>query len=371
MAPDGTFVVAWDAIFYGKDARGFDTDGHALPLSWQFADFSIPEDDSLDTAALGNDDFVVAWESYNVDSEPVIFARRFALDGTPLTPLVEMANGSDGTDHSQPAVESLPMYSNVLMAWAYRANEAPIDDSDIWAVANPVHPSLVGGLQINSYTTGPQDQPALSVGADSSFVVVWRSAGSHGTDDSNTSVQARWFASNGSPGPDFQVNTVTTGPQENPDVAVTTNGRFLVVWDGLSTGSDPDRSIQGRLFGPDQEPLTDDFQINGVTTGEQSDPAVALRTDGSFLVIWRSETGVWMRTVATDGTLVGTEKPVHSTSSELYLSPSVASSEQGQFVVTWDTEDDYYGNRRRARLFEEPVPSIFADGFESGDTGAW
>ena len=39
------------------------------------------------------------------------------------------------------------------------------------------------------------------------------------------------------------------------------SGHFLVVWDGLSAGPDPDLSIQGRLYGPDAVPLGPDFQI--------------------------------------------------------------------------------------------------------------
>jgi hypothetical protein len=231
---------------------------------------------------------------------------------------------------------------------------------------------MTGTIQVNTYTTGVQDEPALSVGADSTFVVAWRSAGSGDTDHSGTSIQSRRFSSSGSPGPQFQVNAVTTGSQENPDVAVAAEGRFLLVWDGPSTGSDLDRSIQGRLFGPNLLPLTGDFQINSVTAGEQSEPAVVARTDGSFLVVWRSSAGVWARVVEADGTPARGEQQVNTTATDLYFDPSVATSHEGHFVVTWDTEDDYdYGGYRRARLFEELGSSIFGDGFESGDTSAW
>jgi hypothetical protein len=85
MAPDGTFVVAWDEFFSGKNARGFDVDGNGGP-AWSFDGLSSPEPHSLDVAALGTGEFVVAWESYDAGFEPALLARRFELGGTPLGP---------------------------------------------------------------------------------------------------------------------------------------------------------------------------------------------------------------------------------------------------------------------------------------------
>jgi len=54
------------------------------------------------------------------------------------------------------------------------------------------------------------------------------------------------------------------------------------------------------------------------------------------------------------GTPARGEQQVNTTATDLYFDPSVATSHEGHFVVTWDTEDDYdYGGYRRARLFEE------------------
>src|SRR5688572_6229942 len=67
-------------------------------------------------------------------------------------------------------------------------------------------------FQVNSYTSGGQSDPALSIAPSGEFVVVWESAGSAGTDTDMTSIQGQHLGSSGSPvGAQFQVNTATSG----------------------------------------------------------------------------------------------------------------------------------------------------------------
>jgi hypothetical protein len=372
MSPDGSVAVAWDEFFFTKGARGHEGDGTPVGSIWDINDGGAPPaPDSLDVTALGDNDFVIAWKDYNAVFEPVIHARRFALDGMPLAASVEVINGADGSTNITPVVDAWPIFDAFLVAWAQEDPGAPGEDGleiriDAFAVAASAGEGL---FPVNTFTAGDQDLPALSVGADSSFVVAWRSDGSPGDDVDGRSVQARWFSPGGSPESQFQVNTVTTGDQERPDVAVAPDGRFLVVWDGLSTGSDPDRSIQGRMYDPDRLPLGPDFQINTTTADTQSQPTVEARADSSFLVVWRSPAGVQAQVVDADGNLDGLELRLNSTETEIYVRPTLAGSLNGRFVVTWDTEDHYeYGEYRRARLLRD---AIFTDGFESGDTSAW
>lgn len=369
MSPDRSFVVAWDAFFCCMAARGYDKDLNAS-LVWDLNPGFPATLDPIDVTALANDDFVVTWETYNGAFEQVIYARRFALDGTPLGTGLEVANGADGSTNIHPAVDAWPASSGFLVAWAQDDPADPGADAfDIQLAGFSAASAPQGHFMVNTYVTGDQDAPALSVGVDSSFVVVWRSVGSPGTDSAGQSVQGTWFSPGGSPGTQFQVNTHTTGDQDHADVAMAPDGRFLVVWDGPSAGSDLDRSIQGRLFGPDQVPLGPDFQINTVTPDTQSEPAVESRIDGSFLVVWRSALGLVGQVVSADGNLLGREVQINSTTADAYSRPTVAGALNGRFVVTWDSDEyGYYGHKRRARVFED---SLFDDGFETGDTGAW
>ncbi|MBP9822988.1 MAG: hypothetical protein KBF21_02080, partial [Thermoanaerobaculia bacterium] len=85
---------------------------------------------------------------------------------------------------------------------------------------------------VNSYTTSSQQQPRIAKDASGNFVVSWLSAGSPGTDNSQTSAQGRAFFADGSGlGAQFQANAYTTQQQTTPQVAMLGGGDFVVAWD--------------------------------------------------------------------------------------------------------------------------------------------
>ena len=62
-------------------------------------------------------------------------------------------------------------------------------------------------IQVNTFTTGSQESPAVAPDGAGGFVVVWNSAGSSGTDTSDYSILGQRFDGTGSPvGSEFQVN---------------------------------------------------------------------------------------------------------------------------------------------------------------------
>jgi hypothetical protein len=147
-------------------------------------------------------------------------------------------------------------------------------------------------FQVNSYTTGAQDRPSVAVAADGAFVVVWESDGSPGNDSSQESIQGQRYAANGSPqGAQFQVNSYTTYFQSSPDVALAADGGFVVVWESNGSGGtdDSSRSIQGQRFAADASPQGAQFQVNSYGTGNQTSPAVAITANGDFVVAWDSD----------------------------------------------------------------------------------
>ncbi len=146
-------------------------------------------------------------------------------------------------------------------------------------------------FQVNTYTTDQQWFPSVGAAPDGRFVVVWDSFGSGGTDTSGQSVQGQRFAADGTPmGSEFQVNTYTTDSQSGSRVAVRDDGSFIVVWisagsAGLDTSSS---SIQGQRFNAAGSSVGGQFEINTYTSNLQVAPAVATAPDGDFIVVWRS-----------------------------------------------------------------------------------
>jgi hypothetical protein len=146
-------------------------------------------------------------------------------------------------------------------------------------------------FQVNSYTTGLQFEAAVAPDGSGGFVVVWSSYGSAGSDTDAASIQGQRFSSGGVPaGGQFQVNSTTTGTQRYPKVSENPAGGFVVVWASeASAGTDTDgRSIQGQRFAPGGAPDGSEFQVNSYTTGFQNSPVVTADGGTGFAVVWDS-----------------------------------------------------------------------------------
>jgi hypothetical protein len=122
--------------------------------------------------------------------------------------------------------------------------------------------------------------------ADGDFVVAWRG---YGQDSSSVDVMARRFDAAGTAqGPEFRVNSFTTGPQSDPAVTMDADGDFVVVWGG----SAQDGSLYGvfaQRFDAGGVARGPELRVNTFTAGNQSLPAIATDADGDFVVAWQSQ----------------------------------------------------------------------------------
>ena len=197
-------------------------------------------------------------------------------------------------------------------------------------------------FQVNSYTTNNQSGPSVAFGPDGGFVVAWFSEGSDESDQDVFSIQAQRHDSNGSRlGGQFQVNSFTPGWQYRPDVAIDTDGDFVVVWvSGGSAGTDSSGvSVQGQRYASDGSTLGGEFQVNTYTVGDQSKPAVAYTADG-FVVVWQSPrpTGsfeIMAQRYDSNGSRLGGEFRVNAYTANHQWEPDVESGADGRYVVTW------------------------------------
>jgi hypothetical protein len=228
-------------------------------------------------------------------------------------------------------------------------------------VAYSTQPPLLLGPSFEVSTSEPDAElrawPRLAMAADDSFIVVWASEVSPGTDHSSESVLAQRFAADGTPlGGEFQVNTSTSGPQYLPSAAFAPDGRFLVVWTDRHNN---DNEIKGQLFAADGTPLGDELQLNTFTTGNQSHAAVAAAPDNTFLVIWPggSDGGIAGRRLGVDGLPAGGELSLQGPGSIPGGLPDLGFDAAGGFVVTYQS----YGSNGT----DDDLASIHAQRFGS------
>jgi len=252
--PGGDFVVVWNSFFsVGTDSDGYGIQMRRVdPAAGPFgSDFQVntyttnwQTDAAVATAQDGS--FVVAWESglTGVPDGDTIRARRFNSAGVPVGDDF-LVNTNAALRKADPDLGIAPDGST-LVVWEAGDNL----DRDIRARFYSSTGLPQGGdFVINSYTTDFQANPAVALDPSGGFIVVWQSFGSLGGDTAN-SIQARRLTDNGVPlGEDFQVNLTENGIQNYPDVAARSDGSFIVVWGSdYSPGTDSsDDSILGRV----------------------------------------------------------------------------------------------------------------------------
>ena len=286
---------------------------------------------AVDTDAAGN--FVVCWVSSLQDGSGTgVYARRFAVDGTP------------------------------------RGDE----------------------FRVNTVTIREQRAPAVAVDADGDFVITWQSQQDpleKGEKTPSYGIYAQRYDVDGQRlGGEFRVNTTTAYAQTNPRVASDDAGNFVVTWE--SDMQDPkgigreytNYGVYAQRYSAAGQKLGGEFRVNTHTAQDQWGAAVAMNGAGEFVVAWQSIDqdgslwGIYAQRFSGAGSAVGGEFRVNTTTPGAQTSAAVAIAPGGDFAVGWQsTLDDPYGNSF-ARLFDaagQPLGAEFRlhDNAAGGQTG--
>jgi len=280
----------------------------------------------------------------------VLGVSPVAILGQPMPASPEYQVNSYSTGHQGVADLDLAEDGTFVLVLGSNGSFGDDPDSSVQVRRLDVSGEPLGAeIQVNQATSGIQRSGRLAKLTSGDFVVVWHSEDSFGTDTGSLSIQARRLDSFGNPaGTQFQVNSYTTGHQDFPAVAARPDGGFVVTWISYgSFGSDIDRgSIQARWFGADMEPLAPETQVNQLTTGKQIHPDIAIGSDGSYLVTWESDTGTgddrWSiraRSLGDDPGSMGSEFQVNSYTSAYQAGTAVTTSGDAGFVVAWHSYD--------------------------------
>jgi len=279
-APSPNCLIVWDSGLQGG-IRGqiFDGVGNRVGGEIAINQFTTGFQGDARIAAFGNG-FVVVWESHGDQdgSGSGIFGRSFGNGGAPLSDEVQV-NTYTTENQSAAAIAAIPE-SGFLVVWDSFGQDG--DGMGIFAQLYNRQGLPTGTeFQVNTYTTLNQRYPVVA-SSSTSYLVVWRSQ----HDGSSTGIFAQLYDIEGvALGEEFQVNTFTTGVQESPAVSSDGADGFAVVW----TSEDQDGSDDG-IFGQRYDaggmPLGSEFAVNTHTEESQALPAVA--GIGSFIVAWES-----------------------------------------------------------------------------------
>jgi hypothetical protein len=357
LAVPGIFVVVWQSDgSTGSDTlqssiQGGRYDATGIPLGPDFQVNTYTTNAQYLPSVAGIGSFVVAWHGYGSsgsDSDASsIHARRFGGSGLPLG--AEFQVNTYTTSRQYGSSVGVGGNGSVVVVWTSDGSLG--SDTSGYSIQGQRYDfagAAVGGqFQVNTYTTASQYGAHLAANVGGSFVVVWASNGSAGSDDDLSSIQAQRYDATGSPaGSEFQVNTHTTGSALDPRVAIAPNGSFVVVWESTSSsGSDTSgKSIQARLFDATGAPLGAEFQVNTYTTSAQDDPDVAIDFDRDFVVTWESDgspgtdsdnASIQGQQFDAAGAPVGSQFQVNTYTTSGQYNPRITADWDGNFLVAW------------------------------------
>jgi len=283
----GGFVVVWasrgqDGDYDGVVGQRYNTLGAPAGSEFQVNSFTNSNQNgpAVVSDAVGN--FVVAWSSFGGDGSSYgVSGQRYNGAGVPqggefqintYTPFAQVG----------PRLAPLPGGGFVAVWSGYRNDEHSFG---VFGQRYDASGVRVGGeFRVNSYTTGVQAGYGVATDDAGNFVVVWRSDG--GQDGDGSGIFAQRFDAAATPqGSEFQVNTFTTGGQLGGSVGWNAVGEFVVSWG--SPGADGyGYAVAARRFRADGSPLGPEYVVNTYTTGSQAQPSIAVMPDGGFLAAW-------------------------------------------------------------------------------------
>ena len=290
----GNFLVVWesagqDGSSYGVFGQRFSPVGVPAGPEFRVNTYTTLQQGYPSIAARANGEFVVVWSSNGPDGQDYgVFGQRYAGSGTPLGTEFQINTYTTGYQ-AHPAVAGLKLFnSDFIVVWTSSGQDG--SSAGVFGQRFKANASPAGvEFRVNSYTNGHQGDASID-GAFGGFVVVWSS---YGQDGSDRGVFGQRYVGGTPQGGEFRVNTHTTGYQGGASVASDGTGNFVVVWstdgqDGSSTG------VFGQRYGSSGGTEGPEFRVNTYTTGAQELAAVVANQGalapplGDFVVAWRS-----------------------------------------------------------------------------------
>jgi len=221
--------------------------------------------------------------------------------------------------------------------------KGPIDRQGVFAeVLGTDGQTTTPSFRVNSTIRGDQNAPAVSADDDGNFVVAW--AG-RGLGDKRGVFFQRFSSAGVAIGSETLVNATAGGKQTEPAIAIASDGSFILVWSGVGAGD-----VSGiflRRFDADGTPIGSERLVNTNTVDQQVEPAIAFAFDttGGFVVGWSSrhqdgsDWGVYGQRFDATATSVGNEFQWNTTTENSQQSVTLAADPDGGIVAAWQSRE--------------------------------
>ena len=310
MDDSGTIAFALQVNENSSASLGY-FDKYGNNISWQHVTSQGRVVDKPDLAVSSSGEALISWHYSYADGYFYVGARRYDQYGNPLGDEFLVSTGLAYS--GSPAVSMLRNGKNAVIAWGGRPFWQ-LDGNNTGANFNNIH------FRLFDFQSQSESTPVL-------------------------------------------VNTDTQGVQIKPDVAMSNDGSFIIVWEsrvgekqyldnyGGSYTWVYDSNLFARAFSRDGQALGDQFQIND---GKSSGVSVAANENGEFIFIWACESAelkeICGKKFDISNTSLSELFVVHADTSGSHSSASVSSDRKGNFIIAWqgdysDGNNDIYAKK--------------------------
>ncbi len=276
---------------------------------------------------LTDGSIIVVWQSTNTTQDgngTAVLMRRYSANGIALT-AETVVNSANIGDQLKPQVSALAS-GGYVVTWettdtAQDGNGTAIKGKIFDAAGLAISPEFKG----NNLAIANQQQPTVAGLADGTFVIIWHTT-DISQDGAGWALKGQRFSSTGGLlGSEFRVNTSAFGSQNNADVAVLNDGRFVVSWQHGSTGSS---EVHAQIFNADG--MSAGGQIYVGSGAGEFDSSVAALADGGFVITYHRLGGIFFQRYNADRTAAGATVSVGAGTV-----PEVSALTEGGFVIAW------------------------------------
>ncbi|ASG24922.1 calcium-binding protein [Nitrospirillum viridazoti] len=225
---NGNLVVVWNynGVAYGRIYNG---SGAAVGGQMQVSNSVAAQDGQrIAITALPNGGFATSWDE-NLNNARDVFWWQFDASGNSAGGPYFLLGGPAGGNQTQASIAALTGGDRVVV---FADDTAPWDGSgtyDILLRRYNASGTLVGGtVRIDTFTAGTQLQPQVTALPDGGYLVTWVS---NGQDGSGYGVYGQRYDSRGVVvGGQFRLNDATSGDQLQPSIAVRADGTVVAAW---------------------------------------------------------------------------------------------------------------------------------------------
>lgn len=151
--------------------------------------------------------------------------------------------------------------------------------------------------------------------------------------------QTNYYATNGT---EYAIIGSLPGDQVHPDVAVNTNGGFVVWQDNITDGDG--WGVSARRLNDTLAGSGSSFRVNVQGVGDQDHPRVALLQGGGAVFVWQGGPQgfqhIYARFLGANNTWATGDVMVNASTNYFQIHPAVATLANGNVIIVWATYNE-------------------------------